>query len=422
MTLQHLDTVIAFAVVMLGASLLITIFTQAMSTLFAHRGSNLRWGLQVLLQTVNPGLTAQQRKDFTEKILTHPILSDSVLSRFNCTLTRRWRLASTIRVEELLRILPAIAQVLGNQAAAGAAPTAVSQMLQAADPAAVQRIQNLLSTLRDLAPEQDEQARNLIAQMTDAAQSTAAQLKNDVESWFNSVMDRVSQRFALQMRIWTIVFSVLLAFAAHLDAFRLFTQLSSDAELRSRLEGSADAMSKQAAAILPAQPGSGSAEPSVVPGIYSDEMKILMTQEPAATKNLPTPPSFEGREKAIQWLREGMKGDGQTDRLVAEYQQLLDAGLKTDADKLLDQSTGIQDLLGKSGYQLVPDPYPQPWYKPWETFTAREFWGTLVAAGLLSLGAPFWFNALKTLSSLRPILATKEEGEQKQKREQQSAA
>ena len=31
--------------------------------------------------------------------------------------------------------------------------------------------------------------------------------------------------------------------------------------------------------------------------------------------------------------------------------------------------------------------------------------GIIMSALLLSLGAPFWFNALRTLSSLRPILA-----------------
>jgi hypothetical protein len=34
-----------------------------------------------------------------------------------------------------------------------------------------------------------------------------------------------------------------------------------------------------------------------------------------------------------------------------------------------------------------------------------------------SLGAHFWFNVLKTLSSLRPIVATKGEDGQKKKRE-----
>ena len=63
-----------------------------------------------------------------------------------------------------------------------------------------------------------------------------------IDRWFDSVMDRVSQRFALHTRLWTVFFSVLLAFALHLDAFRLLTQLSTDAELRARLVASADAL------------------------------------------------------------------------------------------------------------------------------------------------------------------------------------
>jgi hypothetical protein len=36
-----------------------------------------------------------------------------------------------------------------------------------------------------------------------------------------------------------------------------------------------------------------------------------------------------------------------------------------------------------------------------------HFWGVLASAALLSMGAPFWFNALKTLGNLRPMLASK---------------
>jgi hypothetical protein len=35
--------------------------------------------------------------------------------------------------------------------------------------------------------------------------------------------------------------------------------------------------------------------------------------------------------------------------------------------------------------------------------------GVLATAALLSLGAPFWFNMLKQLTNLRPILANKQD-------------
>jgi hypothetical protein len=42
-----------------------------------------------------------------------------------------------------------------------------------------------------------------------------------------------------------------------------------------------------------------------------------------------------------------------------------------------------------------------------------HFWGILFSAGLLSLGAPFWYNALKTLSALKPTVANKEDQERR---------
>ena len=424
MTLQHLDTAIAFAVVMLGASLLITILTQAVSTFFAYRGSNLRWGLKTLLKTVNPNLDDKQLKSVAQEILTNELISDSFFSKLKNVrllgfLTRRWRLASAVRAGELVRILPSIAnqlqaanpQAANPQAANDSAGSrAIAQLAAAVDPAQAQRIVTLLGTLRMLAPAQTAEAQQQIQDLTTAAQAITIGLTENVKTWFDSAMDRVSQRFVLQTRIWTVVFSALLAFAVHLDVFRLYTQLSSDAELRAKLVSSADSMTKQAAAILPPKEGGTNPDVSVVPKIYSDQMKELKKQEPTATAGLADPPAFQNREAAVKWLRDGLTDKSQADRLVAEYQQLVDNGLKSNADKLLDESTNVQNVLSKSGYHLIPDPYPQPWY----TFTAMEFWGTLAGVGLLSLGAPFWFNALKTLSSLRPVVATKEEKERQQ--------
>ncbi len=38
--------------------------------------------------------------------------------------------------------------------------------------------------------------------------------------------------------------------------------------------------------------------------------------------------------------------------------------------------------------------------------------GVFLSGGLLSLGAPFWFNALKSMANLRPILASKQQDDQ----------
>ena len=37
----------------------------------------------------------------------------------------------------------------------------------------------------------------------------------------------------------------------------------------------------------------------------------------------------------------------------------------------------------------------------------------LISGALLSLGAPFWFNSLKAMTNLRPIIASKQTDEDK---------
>jgi hypothetical protein len=103
-------------------------------------------------------------------------------------------------------------------------------------------------------------------------------------------------------------------------------------------------------------------------------------------------------------LRNGLAGNNQVADIVKQYHQLLDEGLRSAGRKLADQYKELNQTLSSAGFQLWPSPYPG-WLK------RGEIVGVLVTGALLSLGAPFWFNTLKTLSNLRPILASKAESE-----------
>ncbi len=60
---------------------------------------------------------------------------------------------------------------------------------------------------------------------------------------------------------------------------------------------------------------------------------------------------------------------------------------------------------------LVLSLVPQRFAWPWDEVVRGKFWGIFATAIFLSLGAPFWFNLLKNLSNLRPILASKQKAE-----------
>ncbi|MBC8003203.1 MAG: hypothetical protein H7X97_11515 [Opitutaceae bacterium] len=406
MTLEHLDTIIAFVVIITGVSLLITTLTQMVSALLGLRGSNLRWGIKTLLTHIDSDLAVHART-ITEKVLHHPLISDSSLSRFNVGLAARWKLASAIRKEELIEILRLLAKpTAGEEAGASVEPwkKTLAQSLEHLDREAAE---NLLLA----APEIKKALANNPA-MTELVLSrmlaSTEQVTGRIHQWFDSTMDRVSQRFTLHTRIWTVLFAVLVAFGLQLDAFKTLTQLSTDAELRSRLVASADSLLRKADEILV----SSTNGPSIV---YVQAMEQLINSHPRELKNLPKPSGFASVAEGQQWLRAQLKATNSTEaaKWATAYATLVpQAPLRAAADNLHSLVTD------KMKFQLIPNPYPDPFYSYWFS-SWLHFWGILASAALLSLGAPFWFNMLKNLSNLRPVLANKEEKKAEQQTKNQ---
>jgi hypothetical protein len=394
MTLQYLDTIIAFVVVLLGLSLLITTLNQMISTLFGYRGTNLLWGVEKVLSTLDPTL-AGKAKEMAHTILTEPIISDSLFSRFKDvpmlkSITSRWRIASAISAQDLVHGLMKMGDDLRAQDPKTSA--ALDAMLGGVDPEVARKAVLAENLVQQVAPGDVAQANAMVQQLETSTQQTLGV----VEIWFNRAMDRASQRFALQMRLWTVAFAVLLAFGAHINTFQVLQSLWNSPETRSNLVNNRDAMMQEATVMLSPAPSGTGTGPAVAPQIVNDAMKKLQSQDKDAAA-LGAPPNFSSLTEAITWLNE--KADpSRKANLVAEYQQLVLNGLT-------DQFKGIKKAIDSSGLVLVPNPYPGLFsYGDW-----RNFAGILVTAAFLSLGAPFWFNALKTLSNLRPVVASKQD-------------
>ncbi len=349
MTLEHVDTIISFVAILTGVSLLVTTLTQMASAFLNLRGTDLRWGIATLLKHADPNL-AGHAATIAEEVLSHPLVSDSMWSSVESSVADKWQLASTIRKDELIQILRTLAtQAATSNGGQKPVPWAVAlqNSLEQLNRAAADKLLRLSPAIKLAIPPEVANADDIISQLT----ASAEQLTGAINQGFDAMMDRVSQRFATHTRISTIVFSVLIAFALHLDAFKLLTQLSSDSELRARLVTSADALTKKA-----------------------DEMLVNSTNGIAA-----------GDAAALRRLTNA----------AGDFGSILNDKLK---------------------FQLVPDPYPQPFYNYW-TPNWFHFWGIVASAALLSLGAPFWFNTLKSLSSLRPVLANKVQDESTGKQE-----
>jgi hypothetical protein len=233
-------------------------------------------------------------KTIVGEALSHPLISDSKVAS-----VKRWELAATIRFDEFVKMI----LLLGERAAANADVKWLAENSRLTEP------------------------------------------------WFNSMMDRVSQRFAMHMRIYTVVISAVLVGVTGVDTAHVLTTLRSDSTLRSGL-----VMAAQDLAKGPPPTGAG------------------------------TPGANQGG------------GTAQSGRTPQEQVQ----DFENSVLKVLPKDQSVGALLNATW----PPTFPPAW------LSSPGSWpGILLSMALLSLGAPFWFNMLKNLTALRPILAQKEERE-----------
>jgi hypothetical protein len=432
--LEKLDTLIAFAVVMLAVSLIITIFTQIISTVLGLRGSNLFWGIETLLKELAPGLSTKDNPDAPRKvaeyILTHPLISDSMFARIEDVwligpvvkvlmqvpligwVIMRWRCATAIGPDELARMLDRLA------AADPAVSTALKDLLAAADPEAERRAKLLNEALAPFVPPATPAPGYTVQvdKILDQAAESARQSVGKLEAWFNSSMDRVSQRFAIQMRLWTVVFAFCLAFGVHLDSLGLFEQISTNSAVRSALVGIRGDVLGEAKAIIPpaaapsATPATAAAPATDAPvsaEVLQGALTALKTSAPSAA----IPDKIDVGIATVKEVETWLQGKGVPAETVGKYRGFVISALVKRADD-------IDKQLQKAGVDLVPSPYPgdpkQGWpyrvvHELFQFNNNRNFLGILLTAAFLSLGAPFWYNALKNLSNLRSTVANKQD-------------
>lgn len=476
MTLEHVDTIIAFAAVMAGVSLFITTLTQMVSAALGLRGHNLRWGLQSLLEQLDPALSPHAEA-LSKAVLTHPLISDSIFTHdkfalaakfkawfFSLPIVGRWRYAAALRLEELQNILKRLADEVPSDAAwrtalktaaetqgtakeltpaVAAALAPLLKQIPAGSPLASRATSSLESlrllagrvrlaeTLERIAVDAAAKRAVLASEVQklvgsppgkDAVEvlqnffptvaARAARELGEIDQWFDSAMDRVSQHFTLHMRLWTVAFSMLVAAAMQLDTLQLLKRLASDADLRSRVVASAESLNRKADDILIV---AGTTNPparacveamSQLKRAYPDTNALGLLDEPAGFTNIAGAEDWF-RAQIARHHPAAATNAAQVDAWLAKFRDgLPQAELRTAADQL-------QSLV-KEGWslQLMPDPYPASLAEFGRSF-GLHWKGILASAALLSLGAPFWFNLLKSLSNLRPILAQKQEQEAK---------
>jgi len=430
--LKQLDTLIGFAVVMLVVSLLITIVTQMVSSLLGLRGKNLADALQVMMNKIAPTIPPGPAQELVKEILTHPVISDSAMSMTTKWwdriwvlgwLRQKWKTASAIRADELYDILqqmkngewtkPAADTGAGRDQAQPAwqdtAKTVLNRLVETAAPSTTKAIEPQVVTLvgKDV-----DQAKALIEGYATATDAAFVNL----EKWFNSAQDRAQQWFALHTRWITVGAAFIAAFVLQLDTIDLIKRISTDSDMRSKLVAASGTIQQQADKVL-----NDTQRTVIDKATHKATIAELRKTYQQLPNELDDHADFASMDEAKTWLTGKLATDAQQQAILAAYERQVTAA------KLDAYLATMQKLVATSGLDLLPTPYPLQISPGWKgcwphLFTTNGNWswpkhrllGILISAALLSLGAPFWFNMLKSLTHLRPALANEVDKDPKQ--------
>ena len=398
--LDSLDTLIAFILIMLVVSLLITIAVQMAASLLNLRGLNLAYGLKRTFTVIVPD-SDENAKKLVDFILTGQFLSDSFLPDWR--VLKPWRHATAIRPEEVFDAIQRIA--IGKESVDTTLVNTAKNLLIALG---VDK-QSLEDATNDIT--NGRAAKTLVTayaaarQKLNAAKESIDKACQKLQHWTCIAQERAQQWLTMHTRIITVIFAFFFAFWLQIDTVEIFKLVSSNKAVRDKLIAQAGTVEAQAARVL------------VDSNVLRDALKSWSEQETDPTIkqalssiDVATTDTREAVQEKVTNALDGKKP-------VKNFNAMVTAAAKKQAEGLSAELGVIKTDLDKTGFQLFPDGDGGRWGKGvgshWWSGSQGHRWGILFSVALLSLGAPFWYHTLKDLMSLRSKVAENISDEQK---------
>ena len=480
--LDSLDTLIAFVLIMLVASLLITIAVQMFAAALNLRGRNLLNGLGSVFAVIDPNLETERHK-LADYLLRGRLLSDSFLpielrSSKWPNFVQRWvkslRSTSAVRPQELFDAIhriaiakePADANLKANartllialgvseadlQKAEDEIKDATAKAQQISDQAknalgsldlskqidviaslnlsdeAKQRLNSLQAEIQNRAHQIEvafhDQVKNITDQVSAYGKNIAARAVSTAQS-----IDAAYEKF----HYWTCVCEERAQqwFTMHTRiltvifafAFAFWSQLDTVEifKLVSSNKEVRDKLVAQAATVSSQAEKTLTDSPSVLQKAYQAWLAATDDRIKAALSSVNVT-TTDTRESVIRQLNKAL-ADKKVDEKTA------DAAIHS-FNTTVDNT--VKDSFNDSGTQyakvkadlndtgFVLFPKGSRWKDGW---SFAHLIGVLFSVGLLSLGAPFWYHSLKDLVSLRSQVAQNISDQQEQAQKQPDRA
>ena len=347
-------TLLAFVAIMLLLSLIVTSLVQFTQAVLRLRGRNLLFGVAALIRGHAP-----QAKPPSGK--TSPLRADPHLA--------------------------VAAHVLNN---------ADASLKYLAEPNATGRI--LMGPPVSWV-NSDDLARAVVRTLGTPA-SPAADAPEKIKQTFENMEPALSKRFQFIIRIWTVAWSFAIAFAFQVSTPDLLKTLPSEDAKRQAIIAAVPSLTNEATRKL---------------AFSTDD--ILEESITQLTKRFPqyaelfeqVSGDHESQQVMMEEMRNVLGNRADRQKVLDAYSAII-AGVTKGAavtayeqtSRLLDQidTFGISPRLNNFGYyaarnSATPSKLDIQW---------GHVLGVLITGILLSLGAPFWFEQLKNLSSLRDAM------------------
>jgi hypothetical protein len=431
--LPQLDTAIAFVVVMLMLSLMVTAAVQMIAALLDLRGKNLVRGLTDLFHQISPDLRGVVAADSWLSKLVSRFTSRNTfgfrLAEFvvrHPTVAHGFSRAKAIRPDELLAVLQDLSADTTSGNIDADVKTKLKDLLASRLPGAAATV----DTAQALADKLATQFPALKNDITTAVQNTLGSISKveaGIGKWFNTIMDRASDIFTRWTRVITVAVAALIVIVLHIDSGLILHQISSTPELKAGLTKMADATLVQADKIFDNGNRATKALMAVADQHKGQDVEPILRKAPNLVRCVDGSSWLEQNAKALEQASKATTPGSALTSLETEFESACQEQTRLAMANSGNQLRNINSQLAGTELTIVPhsingrkvftrdDAYPNaPSIENWAVAyyaSPRHLLGTLVMVFLLSLGAPFWFNALRQLSNLKPGISTKIEQE-----------
>jgi hypothetical protein len=343
-------TLLAFVTIMLLLSLIVTSLVQFTQATFRLRARNLLFGVAALIQEHAPQAKPPGRKTSPLRANPHLAAAARVLNNADAS----------------LKYLPE--------------PNATGRVLMGPPVSWVNS---------------DDLARAVVSTLDTPAGSEAK-----IKQTFENMEPALAKRFQFIIRIWTVAWSFAIAFAFQVSTPDLLNTLPSADAKRQAIIAAVPNLTNEASRKL---------------AFSSDD--ILEESIARLSKIFPQYTELfaqvsgdrESKQVMMDEMRNVLGKLADKDKVLYEYSAIIDSGSADAAATAYEHTSQLLDQLNTFGVAPRLDNFKyyaerksgraSGWAIQW-----GHVFGVLITGILLSLGAPFWFEQLKNLSSLRDAM------------------